>query len=105
MIERLTKENIDGNTEDQIDLGVLALCKLANGMAEASTDDFNLGDPQESHETYLKIQTLSSVCVALADFCISHNAITSKMGAKQLVRIYELHMHFEKLLSDPHFVT
>lgn len=101
MVDRLAKQNIDGNTEDQIDLGVLALRKLANGMAEASPDDLNLGDPHESHDAYLKMLTLSNVCVALADFCICHNATTSKAGAKQLVRIYELYIHFEKFLSDP----
>lgn len=100
MADRLSKQNIEGNTEDQVDLGVLALRKLASGIAQASVDDFNFGDPHESHDAYLKIQTLSSVCVALADFCISFNATTSKAGAKQLVHIYEIHQYSENLLGD-----
>jgi len=69
-------------------------------VTEASTDDFPLGDDQASLESCLKIETISSVCVALADFTLACNATTDKRSAQLLIRLHEMYAHFEGLLKD-----
>ena len=99
MSDHISKEDIDARTEDEVELGVLLLRKLANNMTQSKNDDYVFGDTQESH-AQLKIQTLSSVCVALADFCLAHNATKSYPASKVLIRMYEMHKHFNSLLGE-----
>lgn len=98
-VDYLKKDDIDAKSEDQVDLGVFLLRKLVVNMAQSSTDEFVLGDPQELH-TQLKIQVLSSVCVALADCCLAQNATSSMQAAKYLSEIYEKHVHFELAFAE-----
>ncbi|XP_059352281.1 Fanconi anemia group I protein-like isoform X2 [Daphnia carinata] len=95
----LAKEDIDPKSEDQVDLGVLLIRKVLAKMAESSIDDYLVGDVQEPN-AQLKIQTLSSVCIALADFCVADNATTSVIAAKRLVGLYEMQTRFDSLLSE-----
>lgn len=95
----ITKEDIDPKSEDQVDLAVLLMRKVVANMAESSSDDYVVGDAQEP-SAQLKIQTLSSVCVALADFSLAENATTSVLTAKRLVKLYEMHTRFETLLTE-----
>ncbi|KAK4022819.1 hypothetical protein OUZ56_008265 [Daphnia magna] len=93
------KEDIDPKSEDQVDLGVLLIRKVVTKMAESSVDDYVVGDVQEL-SAQLKIQTLSSVCIALADFCLAENATTNVIAAKRLVSLYEMQTRFDSLLSE-----
>ena len=98
-VDYLKKDDIDGSSEDQVDLGVLLLRKIVTNMAQSSTDDLPLGDVSELH-SQLKIQTLSSVCVALADCCLATSATTSVQSAKHLLEIYTKHVKFESVYTE-----
>lgn len=94
-------KDIDGNSEDQVDQGLLMLRKITKQMASASVEDFALGDTADAGtDSQLKLQTVSSVCVALMDFCISSGATLSQEWSQHLVQIYELHAKFETLLKE-----
>ncbi|KAI9555688.1 hypothetical protein GHT06_018203 [Daphnia sinensis] len=93
------KEDIDPKSEDQVDLGILLIRKVVAKMAESSVDDYAVGDVQEP-SAQLKIQTLSSVCIALADFCLAENATTNVIAAKRLVSLFEMQTRFDSLLSE-----
>lgn len=97
--QHITKEDIDPKSEDQVDLGVLSVRKAVTSVAESSFDDYTLGDVQEPC-AHLKVQILSSVCVALADFCLAQNATTSIPAAKRLVQLYDMHARFDALLTE-----
>lgn len=98
-VDYLKKEDIDAKSEDQVDLGVLLLRKLVHSIAQSSAEDYALGDIQEPCP-HLKVQTLSSVCVALADFSLAQDATTKTQAAKHLVKLFELHSHFDSLVSE-----
>ena len=64
------------------------------------TDFFPLGDDLASPESCLKIESISFVCVALADFILACNATTDKRPAQLLIRLHEMNTHIEGLLKD-----
>ena len=78
---------------------MLLVRKAVLNVAESSFDDYAVGDAQDPC-VHLKIQTLSSVCVALADFCLTQNATTSIPAAKRLVKVYELYTRFDAFLAE-----
>lgn len=95
----MKKVDIDAKSEDQVDLGVLLLRKLVHNVVQSSAEDYALGDVQEPCP-HLKVQMLSSVCVALADFCLAQNATTDTQAAKHLVKLFELHSYFDSAVAD-----
>ena len=102
MISYLSKENLDA--EGQVDQGIISLRNLTQRVAQLSMEDCVAacgGDVHASIETHLKMQTFSSVCVALADFCLAHRATSCKDWAKHLQRMHNMHAEFEKLLKEP----
>ena len=74
--------------------------KIATCVARCSLQDFPLGDGHDSIESLLKINSLSSVCTALVDFCIAHNGTSCKNTAKILISIFEKHVALEELLKE-----
>lgn len=95
-------KDIDGKSEDHVDQGLLMLQKITKQVASASVGDFALGEVTDatSVDSQLKLQTVSSVCVALMDFCVSSGATSSDEWAQYLIKIHELHIKFESLLKE-----
>ena len=93
-------KDIDGNSEDQVDQGLAMLRKITKHVASACVDDFALGEITEAPDSILKVQTVTSVCVALMDLCLSSNATGSEEWSQQLMKIYDLYVQFESSLRE-----
>lgn len=95
---RLNKETISDRSEDDIDQSILLLRKIANKMSSSTIADFDFADSGQASDQ-VKVQILSSTCVALADFCLANNGTRDKSWAEKLITIHQLHCRLEDVVN------
>ena len=95
--KRFDRADIDAETADEVDQGLLMLRKVATSLSEATKEDFDL---DETGESSVKAQTLMSTCVALIDLCLANNATTDRQWAQILVNIFNLNAQLASTLKE-----